>query len=73
VFKFTPPVVALSFKHMNVRGMPRDADPLRAVAYHTLVLANHWQPGDDTSQSPAAHPTQRWLEMYAACLLMIPK
>ena len=61
-------MVGLSFKHMTVRGMPRDADPLRAVAYHTLVLANHWQPTDDTSQSPPAHPTQRWLELYVHLL-----
>jgi hypothetical protein len=41
-FKFTPPSVALAFKHVSVRGLARDAEPVRATSYHSLVLANHW-------------------------------
>ena len=62
-FKYAAPSVALTFKHVSVRGLARDAEPIKASAYHTLVLANHWQPGD--AAKLGAHPSQQWLELYA--------
>jgi hypothetical protein len=62
-FKFTAPVVSLVFKHMNVRGISRDAEPVKAQPYHSLILSNHWQPNEKVE--PAGDPTVRWLELYA--------
>jgi hypothetical protein len=62
-FKFNAPVVSLTFKHMNVRGISRDAQPIKAQMYHSLILSNHWQPNEKLE--PVADPTARWLEMHA--------
>eukprot|EP01108_Squamamoeba_japonica_P009905 TRINITY_DN9452_c0_g1_i1.p1 TRINITY_DN9452_c0_g1~~TRINITY_DN9452_c0_g1_i1.p1 ORF type:complete len:126 (+),score=70.25 TRINITY_DN9452_c0_g1_i1:316-693(+) len=51
---------------MNVRGIPRAAEPVRSQAYHTLQLSNHWAPSDArTPQLTPGAPGERWLQLYA--------